>query len=199
MTFVPNRKKSPIAEGMTALERFRLSPMYRAMMRKKTKGSVIFVQSLHQTKANLKERAESWLYMEGQQDSAFCNALIAKLIEMGLDRAMIEVLDEGSRCTVYMSDRIGKLSKELNNLLAEIAESETVARPEDSGNGLFVFVMHAKEGVDFQAYAEKILSRRMGMASEKVESVFTPKRTGRPMRETSKEVDPSFIPICRKK
>lgn len=179
---------------MTALAKFRLSPLYQALLKKRRKLSNLLVQSMSQAKANLNERAKSWIYMESRGESEFCNALIARLIDAGLDRAVIDVLDQGSQCTVYLSERIGKLSNEIFNIVSEIAEAEIIAKPDETQMGLFVFSMVPKEGVDFQAYMEKMISaKQSGTKNESFQASRAGSRNSG-VRVRS-DVDPSFLPI----
>jgi len=167
MSFIP---KQDVREGgMSDLERFRMSPIYRALLKKKVRGQGLLVQGYVQKRANLVEKAKQYAAAEGN----FSNALIARLIEAGLERALIDVLPAGPGCTVMMSDRIGKLNKEIKDIVAEIAESEQVADPDETGNGTFVFQIMPKEGVDFVEYLQKLLSKGE-KKNESIDPAFKP-------------------------
>ncbi len=153
MSFIPNRPK---AEGMSSLEMFRQSPMYRALLKKGVRSKSLLVQSYHQQRANLVEQAKKW----AEQNGDFSFAVIAKLIDQGLERALIEVEYQGSGCLVYFSDRIGRYKKELKNVLTEIAEIEEMAGPDETGNGLTIFQAVPKPEVNFQEFLDKLLGKQ---------------------------------------
>lgn len=179
MTFIPSKF---LQEGMSALLQFRSSPLYKTIMKKKKKTVNPLTQSLKQSAATLLERARNWVFQEGKESQAFCNAVIAKLIDSGLDRALLEVEPAGGGCVVYLSDRIGKLSKEIKNMVVDIAEAQVVLDPtkDDSENsGMFIFQMEPRQDVDFQDYTMRLATGRKDVVKQ--ESVFIP-------------LDPNFIP-----
>ena len=167
MSFIPKRDVRE-GGGLSDLERFRMSPMYRAILKKRVRGQGLLVQGYAQKRANLVEKAKA-----AAAEASFSDALIARLIEAGLERALVDVLPTGPGCTVMMSDRIGKLSKEIKDIVAEIAESEQMANPDETGNGTYVFQIMPKEGVDFVDYLQKLLSKGE-KKTESVDPAFKP-------------------------
>ena len=179
MTFIPKKMPESVQQA-SSLQKFRAGPLYKALMRKRTKGSTILVQSLKQTYNNLVERARGWVILESAKSDAFSTALIARLVDAGLDRALVEVLDgKSGSCIVYFSDRLGRLSKEIPNIIAEIGEAELQQSPNDSDESVYVYRMVAKAGVNLQEFMQKLL----GKTISKNESV---------------QVDPFFKPFKRK-
>lgn len=169
MSFIP--KRDVREGGMSDLERFRMSPIYRAMLKKRVRGQGLLVQNYLQKRANLVEAAKKY----AQQEGSFSDALIARLMEAGLERALVDVLPAGPGCSVIMSDRIGRLSKEIKDIVAEIAESEQVGDPDDTGNGTYIFQIMPKDGVDFADYLQKMLTKGE-KKNESVDPSFRPNR-----------------------
>lgn len=156
-------------DDISTLQRFRLSPLYLLLLKKLGKIKPM-VSSRIPIRANLMERAKTWAQNRAEAGDAFSNALIAKLIQVGLNRAIVDVMSEdGQNVTLFMSDRLGRLSREMPNLLSEIAEIELVQKPDETDNGTFVFEVQAKEGIDFEDYIQKLLAKDV-----KVESVHDP-------------------------
>ncbi len=177
MSFLPKKKTKA---GPSALERFRNSPVYRILLRKQSKDRPL-VASDFQQPANLAERAALWLFRESAQSDLFCTAMIARMVEAGLDRAIVDVVDEGPQCTVFMSDRLGEISKQLPSLMAEIAMVEMVAKPSDQRNGMFTFEIAPKDGVDFQQFLTKLIKKKNTAPGhnfhESKDPCFIPRRT----------------------
>lgn len=196
MTFIPTRRLSE-SGGLSALERFRMSPVYRMILKKKIKNPTLMVQSMNAARATLMEAAKNWV---NNQTEEFCNAIIAKLIDSGLNRAIIDVIEEGSNCTVFLSDRIGRLSKEIFNIVSEIAEADLVSKPDDTHDGLFVFAMQAKPNVDFRDYTTKLLSLKKDVYNNKNESDSSSQRSPVARYPSLHSLsDPCFLPSSKRR
>lgn len=158
--------------GLSTLERFRMSPLYLALLKKLGKTKPL-VASAKQLEANMVEKAGRWAKTRSDAGDSFGNALIAQLIKVGLNRAIVDVFVEGSQATLFMSDRLGKSSKDMHDLISEIADIGEMQKPDETRNGTFVFQIMAKEGVDFDNFLQEMLKKDIKV--ESTDSCFLPK------------------------
>ena len=147
MSFIPKRIQE---SGQSLVDMFRASPVYKQIIKNQGRNPIRLVQSLVEPRANL---------VEGEEAN-FPFALMAKLVDIGMDRALVDVIQEGKQLKVYLSDRIGKLNKEIFNMVAEIADGELLAKAEDTGMGTYIYGMVPKDGVDFDTYIQNLIKKK---------------------------------------
>lgn len=147
------------AGPVDVLQLFRSGPLYRALVQKRSRGSVkLLVQHDASLVANLLEKADSWIANEDRSTDDFSSAVLAKLVDVGLDRALIGAIYEGKQLTVYMSDRIGKLFKEVPTFLSKLAEADLQSSPDGNNSGLYIFSVRQKPDNDFSGYMSNLLA-----------------------------------------
>jgi len=153
--------KNSVFKRMSALARFRHSPLYQKIKNKLRHQDTNYNASDETfTPANLQEdRAEAIvdfiqsggklenlfrfanghkMIVENEED--FADSVIAILIDAGFDENLVEVEVKGNKILVYIDERIGEKHKDVRNILAEIADVDLIAMPDDNPEyGTFIF------------------------------------------------------------
>lgn len=172
MSFLPfneSKKRARTIQSsgpVDVLQLFRSGPLYKALSKKRNgpsgRGGKLLVQSDPSFIANLVEAADSWIDNQDRSVDDFPSAVLAKLVDVGLDRALIGAVTEGKGLTIYMSDRIGKLFKEIPTFLSKLAETDLQSSPDGNGSGLYIFAVKQKDDNDFSGYMRNLLTDLRG-------------------------------------
>ena len=179
------KPKNSVFKRMSALARFRQSRLYQKLRQSKYHQDTQNADDQTFTPANLKERAEAMIeYVQGggtvenlfrfdnghklivESTDDFADAVIAVLIDAGLDDNLVEVETEGDHIIVYLDDRTAGRYKDVPDLLGDIAEVELVSKPDDNPDlGTYVYKVMS-HGDD--SHLNKI--QALGRDAEKQES-----------------------------
>lgn len=164
MSFIPFTeagKDKPAAsksQQVDILQMFRSSPLYRALLKKRKGGGKLLVQHDATFVANMVEQADNWIDNEDRSTADFPSTVLAKLVDIGLDRAILGADGNGPKVTLYLSDRIGKYYKEVPTFLSKFAETSLESSPDGNGAGMYVFQVQEKDGNDLGAYMRNLMA-----------------------------------------
>jgi len=129
------------ADRLSALQKFRRSPEYAAMMNGgqeeglnavAASQAIIEMCVLGMSNTNVMNVLNGKPLIEDESKHNFVNSIIVACIDAGLNQNLVEVeTGKSGKVYIYLDDRINDKLEEIDNLLSQYGEVNLVRRPED--------------------------------------------------------------------